>query len=132
MKKNKLIKLNNNKGQTLIMLLVFMVVAIIITTSATIVLIVNSQSTTKLEQGMMAYISAESAIENALLRLLRNPSYNGETLNIADTTTIATVSGTNPIIITSTGYSFNAFRKIEAQASYVNNILTVSSWKEIP
>lgn len=122
---------NSTRGSTLITLLVFMIVALSVTTTAVAILIVNSQSGSMQEQGTEAYGAAESGIENAIIRLLRNPAYTGETLSVGLNTAVITVSGIGPYTITSTGTRGNYTRKVQAIIDYTDGILTVASWKEI-
>ena len=117
-------------GQALVTLLFFMIVSITITTAAVMIVVTNSIGASKIQQGEIGFSVAESGMENALIRLLRNPSYSGETLDVGNGEAIITVSGTSPIIITSEGFEGNFKRTIEVQAQYVNSILTVTSWKE--
>lgn len=119
------------KGQTLITLLFFMIVSVTITTAAVMVILVNALGTTIYQEGTTAYYAAESGIESALLRLLRDPSFTGESFVLDDTTVTTTVSGNNPITITSVAATNNVIRKIQVQATYTNTILNVLSWKEI-
>lgn len=122
----------NNSGQALIALVIFMVVATIIISGAVTVIVVNSKTTGKFYQGVVSYDIAEAGIENALIRLLRDPNYTGETLTIgSDTTTIqVTGGGEIPYTITSTSQVGNFKRTIQATAEYNNSILTINSWKE--
>ena len=122
----------NQKGQTLVTLLVFMVTAIIIITAAVAVIIVNSKATSKFYQGIVSYDLAEIGIENAILKLIRDPNYTGETLALEGETVETQVSGTEagPYTIISTGTNGNFKRTIQATASYNDNILTISSWEE--
>ena len=122
--------MNYKQGQTLLMLLVFMIIAITITSAATTLIIVNSANTQKLEGGTVAYHIAESGIENALLRLLRNPNYAGETLSINGGTATITVAGSNPYNLTSTGKKGNFSRTLQVIVNYNGN-MTISSWREI-
>ncbi len=120
-------------GQALITLLFFMIIAITITAAATTVTMVNSLSTSSLEQANAAYSASEAGAENALLRLLRDPNYTGigDTASIDQASIVVQVTGTNIKIATSTAQIGNFIRKIQVQADYTNNILTVLSWKEI-
>lgn len=118
------------KGQALITLLFFMIIAITITSAAVIISIVNSLSTSYFDQANSAYYVAEAGAENAIIRLLRDPSYTGETLNVDTGSAVITVSGTSPYVITSVGKIYNSLRKIEVDATIVNGVLTVTSWKE--
>ena len=62
------------KGQALIALLSFIIIAMTVISAAVIILITNILASGKVEQGTMAYSLAQSGGEDALLRLLRNPS----------------------------------------------------------
>ena len=113
------------------MLLVFMIIAITITSAATMLIIVNSSNTQKLEGGSIAYQIAESGIENALLRLLRNPNYTGEAgLTMGSGTADISVSGSNPYTITSIGKSGSFSRTLQVIVNYNGN-MTISSWREV-
>ena len=124
-------KITNSSGQVLVTLLVFMVISIIITSAAVVILLVNSESGTKTVLGDEAYYTAESGAENALLRLLRDPYYNGETLQIGNGTATIAISGANPKTIQSIGKVGNFTRTIQVTTSYTDNVLTVTSWKEL-
>lgn len=120
-----------NKGQTVVILMVFMVIASTITAAAVALSIINSQSASAIELGNNALSVANSGGENAMLRLLRNPSYTGETMTVGDGTATITVTGTNPYVITSKGQVGDFSRTIQVVATG-SGFLTVSSWKETP
>lgn len=125
-------KIKHNSGQTLIVLMVFMVVAITVISAAVVVTIVNSQSTTKFSQGEAAFAVAESGAENALMRLLRDPYYTGESLPIGNGTAIINVSGNDAArVVTSTGKSGVYTRTVQVTSTYNNNVLTITAWREI-
>lgn len=119
------------KGQTLVTLLIFMVIGITITTAAVMMAITNSQNVTKFQEGMIAFQIAESGAENAVIRLLRDPNYTGETLTVGTGTAVITVTGTTTKTITSSGTNGSYLRKIQIVVGYVNNILTITSWQEV-
>lgn len=119
------------KGQTLVTLLVFSVVALTVATSAVAIMLNVAQATNRIEGNITAVQVAESGAENALLRLLRNPSYTGETLPVGDGTAAITVSGTNPKIITVVGTLDSHTKTVEVIVTFTNGIMTVTSWKEI-
>lgn len=122
---------SGNSGQALVTLLVFMVMAIIITTAAVAVTITNSTTTGKLALGEEAYAVSQAGIDNAVLRLLRDPNYVGETLTVGNGTAVITVSGGASKTITSVGTIGNFSRKIQAGATFNNNVLLIDSWNEI-
>lgn len=120
-------------AQTVVFLLVFMAVAITVTTAAVIILITNSQAGSRLEQGYVAYDVAESGIENALMRLLRDPDYADETLSVGTGQATITVSGGNPKTVLSTGVAGNYFRQIQVMVTFTGGTMNIapSSWREI-
>ncbi len=127
---------NHFSGQALIMLLVFSIIAVTITTASVAIVIENSKSGDRLNQGVMAGQIAKSGIENALIRILRDPNYSGENdLLIGDGSTDIVVSGAgtlvDPYIIISDASLDGYKKKIETKATYVNDILKVVSEREI-
>lgn len=129
--------MRDQTGQTLVTLLFFMVIALTITTGAIIIIFVNTQGQTKVQQSQSAYYVAESGMENALIELLRNPAYTGEsnlsigegTASISATLIGSVQSGT--VYATSSGTVGNFVRKIQVTGTYTNNVFSVQSWKEI-
>ncbi|MBP6044841.1 MAG: hypothetical protein WAT72_04570 [Microgenomates group bacterium] len=117
-------------GQALVMLISFVAIAIVVISSALINMFINMTAATRTQVGDIAYSVAESGAENALLRLLRDTSYAGETLAVGSGSAVVTVSGTNPKTIISTGTYGSFKRKIQVVASDSAGILSVTSWKE--
>jgi hypothetical protein len=122
----------NQSGQVLVMLLAFMATSTILTTSAVAVVVANIQAGTRQTQGERALQVAESGVDNALMRLTRDPSYTGETLTIDDGTATITISGSPSYAITSVGRVGDFRRTIQVTAARLDNVLTVSSWSEVP
>lgn len=122
---------NFQKGQALITLLFFVLISLTITTGAIIIIIANSISVSKFQEGTLAYYVAESGAENALLRLLRDPNYTGETLTVGVGTAVITVTGTNPKTVVAVGLNGNFKRTVQVEMNYNNGYYTFSNWKEI-
>jgi hypothetical protein len=122
----------NQSGQVLVMLLAFMATAIILTVSAVSVVIASMQAGTRQAKGEKALQVAESGIDNALMRLVRDPTYSGESLTISGGTATITVSGSPNITITSIGQVDDFRRTIQVTAARTNNTVVVSSWSEVP
>lgn len=116
------------KGQTFITMIFFVIIAITIISAEAIVLFTNTQAASAEEQGIDAYYAAESGTEEALLRLSRNPSYSGGTINTENSSTSISVS--NGVIV-STGSYGRSTRKIQVETAYNNGVLKIVSWKEI-
>lgn len=123
--------MKQQKGQTLVLLLIFMVVAIMITTASVAMIVTNIKATDKLSQGTTALDVAESGAENAVIKLLRDPTYTGETLSVGGGQAVITITGTNPKTILSKGTLNNFTRSIQVTVDMTNNISTVTSWKEL-
>lgn len=121
-------------GQTLVALLAFMSLAITITSAATMVTMVNIQTTSKYTMGQEALSLAETAADNAVLRLIRNPSYAaGETLTLPNgTATIVSITGSGTKTIVAEGKSGNFRRRVQVVVTQSNNVTTVTSWSEVP
>jgi hypothetical protein len=119
-----------SSGQTLVLLLIYMVVVIIITSAAVAISLSNSQATNKVYQGNKALEVAETGIETAMIKLLRDPNYTGEILTVGDETVTITISGTNPKVVESVGVANNFTRTVETIVDTTDNVLTVVSWKE--
>ncbi len=118
-------------GQTLVILLIYMVIAIIVTTASMALVLNSSTGTDKAYQGANALDIAESGAETAMIKLLRDPKYGGETLIVDGGKTEISVKGTNPITILSKGTINNFTRTIQVVVDTSNNTMTATSWKEI-
>ena|SRR3989344_3371848 len=123
--------LHNNKGQTLVSLLVFAVVAIAVTTTAVAIMINITKSASIFESRIIASQAAESGVENAIIRVLRDPNYSGETLSVGNSVVVISVTGTDPIIITSEATYGTYIQKVQTTITYIDNRLTISDWEDI-
>ena len=121
------------RGEAMLTLLFFTVMAMTITAGAIIVLFSNSLSGTRFQQGSVAYQVAQSGAENAILRLLRDPAYVGETLPVGDGTATITVTnnGGGSYTIISEGKVGNFVRKIQVDETYSNNLFTETARREV-
>ncbi|HUD19364.1 MAG TPA: hypothetical protein VMR81_02905 [Patescibacteria group bacterium] len=122
---------SRSNGQALVVLLFYMIIAITIATTAVAVVVSNSLSVTRSEDGIVAMDIAETGGENAIIRLLRDTNYTGETLAIGDGSAVATVSGTTTKTITSMGTVNGSSRTVQIVATLTNGVLTVTSWQEL-
>lgn len=119
----------SHKGQTLVSLLMFVLIAMTVITSAITTVISNTKAASVEQQSIDAYYVAEAGAENALMRLLRDQSYTGETLPVGNNSAVVIVSGNT---IVSTGSVNNLSRKIQVDVSYTDYQMTVINWQEIP
>lgn len=121
----------NNKGQTLVLLLVFMAIMIIVVSAVTAVTINNAVGAGKFSQGNLALAIAESGAENGILRVLRDPDYVGEILPVGNGSAKITIFGGTTPVIQSVATVGNFRRVVEVRGSFNNNVLTITSWKEL-
>lgn len=119
------------EGQTLIILMMYMIIAIIVTTASIALVVNSSKGTDKVYQGATSLDIAESGAETAMIKLLRDPNYVGETISVGSGQAIITVTGSNPKTILSKGTLNNFTRSIQVIVNTSNNTLTATSWKEI-
>lgn len=94
--------------------------------------VVNSQNARIYLQGEQVLSIAETGIENAMMRLLRNASYTGETLPVGSGQAVITVTGTQPYVIRSVGSLHSETRTIVVNATRSAGLFTVTSWQEVP
>lgn len=126
------LKINQNSaGSMLISLMIFVVISLTIVTAAVLLVVDNTVTSSNQQIGASALSVAESGAENALLRLLRDPSYTGEVITVGDGQAAITVTGSNPLVITSVGTVSTFQRTVQVSATRVNGVLTVTSWNEI-
>ena len=122
------------KGQVLITLIIFVAISMIIISATVTMIAVNSEAASVNQQSLLIKQAAENGIENALLRLLRDPSYSGETLpaSISGYNTVVTVTGDelNKTII-STTTTDNYQRKIKVKINYNDSIMIVTFWQDV-
>lgn len=119
------------RGEVLTTVIVVVAMGMVFTTSAIFLLINNAQASLSFERGLLARQAADAGAENAMIRLLRDPDYAGETLSFGQQSATITVSGTNTKIIRSVGVFGNYTRIVRVTASYVNGILTPTEWIEV-
>lgn len=120
-------------GQAMITMLYIMVIGVLVTTGAVYAMVNNTSVASLDELGLMAHSAAESGIENAILRLIRDPAYVGETVTIASQQRAdVSIAGVSPQIITSVGIAGGVRRKTQAAVQYTSGMLTIVSWKDVP
>jgi len=114
------------------MLVLIIILLSVLTTAAVALAISTTRDTTTLTLGERALTVAESGAENAILRLLRDPSYSGELgLPIGPGTATIGVTGTSPKVVLSTGTVGTFVRQVQVTIAVTNGQLTVSSWQEL-
>ncbi len=129
-KKNTVIRYES--GMALVTVIIFVAVAAIVITMGISLMIIQLQSGRQVTSAQEALIIAESGMENALIRLLRNPNYTGETLTFPDATATITVTGTAPNkIVTVVADTLYSVRTIQVTLTEQDGISEVNAWREL-
>lgn len=121
------------KGQAMVMVILVTVTLISVVTATTAMVVTNSLSTMREEQGAHALEIAESGAEEALLRLLRDPTLTTSTpitLTVDGGYATVEVSGTNAKAIVSRGIVGEYVRTLNITAQYSQGKLVINSWQE--
>ncbi len=122
--------MRNRAGQAMILLVAFVGLAMSIITAAVAVNILGGQNARGTEASTEALTIARSGVENAMIQLIRDPNYAGETLSVGGGTATVTVTGTTQKTIRSVGTVPDHSRTIEVVASSSGGIVSVVSWSE--
>ena len=126
-------KRNHQQGQAMITVLYVAVIGIVLTTGALYAHVNNTISSSFGELSTLAHSAAESGVENALLRLIRDPTYTGESLVLSgNRSALVTVTGSSPLTITSNGVVGSVTQRVRAVIHYTGGILVIDSWGDIP
>jgi hypothetical protein len=131
MKSTTLLHREHEQGTSLVIVVVLGVVGMLIVAMGLALSTTAIQSNAAFIENRRAVLIAESAAENALLRLLRDPSYTGETLTIDGGTATIVVTGSGNKTIDVTTSVGSTVKTLRVQTTDVNGITTVSSWNEI-
>ena len=130
MKKNPS-KIILKSGQALTSLLIIMFVGLVIIATSSALINTSLSSTASLLEANDALVVTESGAEDALLKILRNPSYTGGTLPFDIGQASISVSSTNPFTFVSKGTVGQHQRSIQVIINNNNGIMTLSSWREL-
>jgi hypothetical protein len=123
-------KIYKNNGTALVTFLIFSLIALGVATSLVATIVSSSYGANRIQQSGNILKAAESGVENAIIRILRDPDYTGETMQINEVTVQIQISGTNPIDIYSTAVLGSISRKIHASISINDLEYQVISYQE--
>lgn len=124
-------KFLNQSGQTLVLMIIFVSILLIFGTAIVGLSVSNIQSTSIGLNSEIVYQLAESGAENGILKLLRDPSYSGETITAGEGTVTISVSGSDVKVLTAQANQGTQVRTIQVLLNQENNSYTITSWKEI-
>lgn len=124
--------MKNQQGQALIMVILIGVIAIIAVVSASTLVISELKKNTSTSYGVSQYSIAYGALENAFMRLLRDPNYTGETVALSSSTCYITATAGSTKTVEARCTDGRYVRKVGATVTFSAGIMTVSGITEVP
>lgn len=115
----------------MVIVLVIMVVGITIVTMSLALVISTSQSMGGMMETHRISAAVEGGVENAILNILRNPTYAGETLSIDGMPVTVTVVQGAQTTITATAVSGVYRQRYQVVLERISGVLTIVSWQHI-
>jgi hypothetical protein len=115
----------NSTGQALISLLVFSVIGIAVSYVTTVITLNSRMQTVYAGESIRARSGAITGVELALLGIIRNPSYVGQTINIDDTEITITVTGSQEKDILIHSKAGLSIYKVSSKVEFKDNRLVV-------
>ena len=123
--------LQKSGGQILTSVIVFVAFGLSVIALSAILTIINLQNSMKNIESLNCLSFAESGVEEALLNLLRDPSYTGGTFSVDSAEVIVTVSTNASVSTINSKAIYNGLRRwVVATASIENMELSLLSWSE--
>jgi hypothetical protein len=122
---------NYCRGQALLPVVILMALVVILGTSLFNQSIGGLLVTSYFQEGESTLMATEGAMENGLMRLLRNPAYTGESLQIGNISCTINTSGSAPTIVVANCNSGRTIRKLRAEVDFTSGLMEVSNLREI-
>ena len=120
-----------NKGQALIPVLIIMLITMILGVGVLHLSIGSLLLNSYWLEGEKVLMATEGALENGLMRILRNPGYSGESLQINEINCTIETSGQAPVVMTAECSSLRSKRRLQAEVSFINGEMLVSNYQEV-
>lgn len=121
------------KGQAMVLVIVVSVVLLVVAGAAAAMVVANILALSREEQGILAYSLAESAVEEGILRSLRDPGLEivSEEIIMEGGVAELRIVGSDPKVITATGTKSLQQKTIEVVLRFDEGQLVIDSWNEI-
>ncbi|MCJ7827743.1 hypothetical protein MUP65_01180 [Patescibacteria group bacterium] len=117
-------------GQALLPLLIVLVISVSLATLAIEMSISSILIDRTFLNSLVGYYSVESVLENAFIRWLRDPGYEGETIEVNGLDCQSTVTGTSPWLFEASCQADIYVRKMSAQVSWVDGEMVIEDFAE--
>lgn len=120
-----------NRGQALLPLLILLLLVLTLGVGVLQLSIGGMLISSSSQGGEAVLVATEGALENGLMRILRNPSYSGESLQVGGIPCTISTSGSTTILMVASCNSGRSIRKIKAEISSNQGRMVVNNIKEI-
>lgn len=124
-------KLKQQSGQAMIAVVGLLSVGLLMASTNIMIGIIQHDQALAFQQSDQGRCLAEAGVEEAIIRLLRNPDYQGGQLVLSDKNVNIEVSGDNPKTIVSTVDYFGKVKSTKVEVSLTSGSLEVLSWEDI-
>ena len=121
----------SNSGQALVPILVILVIILILGAGALYLSMGGLLLCSHSLAGEKNLVATEGAMENGLLRVLRNPAYAGESLQVAGIPCTIDVAGLGPTMVTAECDSGRSIRRLQAEVSFIAGRMIIDNLVEI-
>ena len=119
------------RGQALLPMIILLALIIILGTSLFNLSIGGLLITSYFQEGESILMVTEGALENGLMRILRNPAYVGESLQIGNVSCTISASGLTPVVMLASCNSGRAIRRLRAEINFTNGRMVVNNIREV-
>jgi len=108
-------------------------ISIVLVSSLMMNSLISADSSFKLRQSTQALATTDSYIQNAIIKIIRDPNYTGETLTLTSGQVIIEVTGDAPknILVKSTNLQNDILRQLSVDVNFATDgAVSVSNWGE--
>ena len=127
-KKNQ--KKNKQKGQAMFAIVGLLSLGLLVLSTNILIGIIEHNLSLSFQQSDQGRVIAEAGLEEASIRLLRDPEYDGGQLVINGRNVIIGVSGENPKTISSSVNYFGKLKRVRAEVIFASGENQLSNWEE--
>jgi hypothetical protein len=119
-----------NRGYAMVVLLVFVIMAVVLISAAVNIMLVVTQSASQGELSQNSLSLAEMGVEEALIRIVRDPSYTGGIITVgSDQIDVGVIGeGGSTKTITSSASISAVSRSVVVNADIGVSSLSIPSW----
>ncbi len=124
-------KIKNQSGQAMIAVVGLLSVGLLVASANMMIGVIQHDQALAFQQSDQGRCLAEAGVEESIIRLLRDPDYQGGELVLDDKNVNIEISDSNPKVITSSVDYFGKVKTVEAEIILGSGGLEIVSWEDI-